>query len=67
MQFVLFISQEPVELISQEQRLIRGELKEHPLAGLILDLELVGAALPARRDAGEGLGLQGTWHGSVSY
>jgi hypothetical protein len=59
-QFVLFIGQETVELLSQEQGLIRGEREQHPLAGLVLDLELVSAALPGRRDADQRLWLQST-------
>jgi hypothetical protein len=40
--------QEVVELLSQKQRLVGGELVQHPLAGLILDLELVRAAVASR-------------------
>jgi hypothetical protein len=65
MQFVLFVSQEAVQLLSQEQDLVRGERKQQPLAGLILHLKLVRAALSGRRDAGEDLGLQSTRHGTV--
>jgi hypothetical protein len=57
MQFLLLISQEAVQLLSQEQRLVGGEREQHPLAGLILDLKLVGAALASRGDAGERLWL----------
>jgi hypothetical protein len=32
MQLLLFISQEAVELLSQEQRLVRGEVKQCPFA-----------------------------------
>ena len=45
MQLILLISQEAIQLLSQEQGLVRGELKQHPLARLVLDLKLVGAAL----------------------
>jgi hypothetical protein len=64
-QLILLIGQEAVELLSQEQGLVRGERKEHPLAGLILHLKLVGAALASRGDAGKCFGLQSTGHGTV--
>jgi hypothetical protein len=60
MQFVLFISQQAIELLSQKQGLIRRELEQHPLADLILDLELVGAALAGGGDTGEDFRLQST-------
>jgi hypothetical protein len=61
-QLILLISQEAIQLLSQEQGLVRGELKQHPLARLVLSFELVRAALAGRGDAGERLRLQGTRH-----
>jgi hypothetical protein len=39
-QFLLFISEKAIELLSQEQGLVRRELEQHPLAGLILHVTL---------------------------
>jgi hypothetical protein len=64
-QLLLLIGQEAVQLLRQEQGLVRGERKEHPLAGLILHLKLVGAALASRGDSGERLWLQSARHGTV--
>ncbi len=56
-QLILYISQKIIELRSQKQRLVRSELEQHPLAGLVLDLKLVGAALASGGDPGERLWL----------